>query len=509
MTRPLILAIDQGTTGSTVTINDFSKQSDPQVLARSTVNFEQHFPKTGWVEHDLDQIWASVREATENCFEALNGKYSPKDLAGIGVSNQRETLCVFDRKTSRPTRRAIVWQCKRSLDICLSLKKQGANETIHKKTGLFADPYFTGTKLTWVMENDSASAEALKSGSSVVGTIDTYLMHRLSGGEAHVTEASNASRTLLCDLKTGNWDDELIKLLKVPSQSILPEIKSSAGLFGKTKGLDFLPDGIPISGCLGDQQAALAGQTCFDAGEAKCTYGTGSFLLLNIGNQVKFSKANLLTTIAWKLDGKLTYAFEGAVFVSGAAVQFVRDQLTWVKSSAESQVLAESAKASPEIYFVPCLAGLGAPFWDPKARGAFLGLTRGTTKAQLVRATLEGMAFEVNELIQCMQKDLGTPMKSLRVDGGASANNLLMSLQSNFSSVSVDRPKNIETTAFGAALFAALGVGIFKNLDEAKGSRKVDREFHADSKDHATIEQQLAGWKRAVRAVQIFAGNEV
>jgi glycerol kinase len=390
------------------------------------------------------------------------------------------------------------------------LKKDGYEEKFKEKTGLVLDPYFSGTKITWLMENDPETARELRSGRAVAGTIDTYLIARLSGSTAFVTDASNASRTLAYDIGTGKWDQELLKILKIPGESSLPEVRDSAGLFGVTKGLNFLPDGVPITGVLGDQQAALAGQTCFGVGEAKCTYGTGAFLLLNLGEKKLKSQHGMLTTVAWSLGGRLSYAFEGSAFVAGAAVQFLRDQLRFLSNAAESEKCAEASLAAPEVYFVPALVGLGAPYWDPRAQGAFFGLTRGTTQGQLIRASLEGMAFQVKDLLDSMRKDCGERVKILRVDGGAAANNLLMQSQADFAGVAVDRPVNLETTAFGAALFAALGAGIFTNLNELRHARKTEKIFTPDANPESKkrIEAQLRGWERAVKAVQVFAGTK-
>ena len=428
-------------------------------------------------------------------------------MVRIGITNQRETLCVFDRKTSRPLRRAIVWQCKRSTDICEQMQKDGLQDMFKQKTGLVLDPYFSGTKLTWLLDHEDATAKALRDGSACVGTIDTYLIHRLSAGESFVTEASNASRTLAYNIVTGAWDEELCRALRFPSMDILPEVRDSAGDLGRTRGVSFLPDGVPISGALGDQQAALAGQTCFALGEAKCTYGTGAFLLANIGESVKYSDHGLLTTVGWQLGGKRTYAFEGAAFIAGAAVQFLRDQWQLVSSAPETEKLAQNESAAPEVYFVPALSGLGAPHWDPRAQGAILGLTRGTTKGQLVRACLEGIAFEVADLIAAMGGDGGSKLSVIRVDGGAAANNVLMQSQADFTGLPVDRPNNLETTAFGAALFSGLGVGLYAGLNELKQARSTEQVFEPTANSASRVAEQLAGWQRSISAVRTFAGT--
>ncbi len=512
MSNQFIMAIDQGTTGSTVLVLDVSKPQGSEVVGRHTVDFPQHFPKTGWVEHDLEEVWRSVSSAAEGALAQAKTRrptFDAKQVIALGITNQRETLCVFERKTGKPLARAIVWQCKRSASICERLRAEGLSPKVADKTGLVLDPYFSGTKISWIMENQPEVATKVRSGAAVFGTIDSYLVARLTAGLSFVTEASNASRTLCFNIATGSWDLELLEVMKVPNAEALPEVKDSAGLFGKTKGLSFLPDGIPISGVLGDQQAALAGQTCFNSGEAKCTYGTGAFLLMNLGDKKLASKAGMLTTIAWSLGGKRTYAFEGSAFIAGAAVQFLRDQMQVLTQAAESEVLAEGQLGAPEVYFVPALSGLGAPYWDPKAQGAFFGLTRGTSKGQMVRAALEGIAFQVADLTTAMQKDLVTPLSVLRVDGGAAANDLLMQAQANFAGIPVDRPANLETTAFGAGLFAGLGVGLYSGLNDLRSVRRTERLFEPASNpdDKAVLDAQLAGWQRAVRAVRVFAGT--
>ncbi|MCX6126276.1 MAG: glycerol kinase GlpK [Proteobacteria bacterium] len=493
MVGSIILAIDEGTTGATVLLVDMHKPLEPVVVGRCTTDFTQHFPNSGWVEHDLNEIWSAVEHSVIGAFASTKGKWS---------------VNVFDRATSSPVCRAIVWQCRRSSEICAEHRAAGLARDVMRRTGLVLDPYFTGTKISWLMSHNSEAASALKNGTAICGTIDTYLLHRLTGGESFATESSNASRTLLYNLK-GHWDPEMLALMKVPSVSSLPEVLPSAGLFGKTKGLGFLPDGIPISGIVGDQQAALAGQVCFTPGEAKCTFGTGAFLLLNTGDKPVFSNSGLLTTVAWNLGGKLTYALEGSSFIAGAAVQFLRDQFGFMEKSSDAERMAESASASPGLYFVPALSGLGAPYWDAEARGAFLGMHRGTSKEELVRAALEGIVFQVTDLAEAMAKDQGGPLKVLRADGGAAANNMLMQFQADLVSVPVDRPKDIETTAVGAALFAALGIGIYKDLGELAASRSSDRVFVPQTRveDRDLVERQRRGWKKAVAAVQLFGAG--
>lgn len=512
MSANYIMAIDQGTTGSTVLLVDVTNPSLPTVAGRNTVDFTQHFPKTGWVEHDLEEIWSSVVSAAKQAIEqtaAVRPGFNVNQISCLGITNQRETLCVFERGTGKPLARAIVWQCKRSTDITNKLRASGGEPEVREKTGLVLDPYFSGSKLQWIIENNQEVAAKLKDGSACAGTIDTYLIARLTGGKSFVTEASNASRTLLYNIEKGAWDEDLLSLFKVPNLSVLPQVRDSAGEFGRTSGLGFIPDGIPITGALGDQQAALAGQTCFQIGEAKCTYGTGAFLLMNLGHEKILSNSGMLTTVAWRINGKISYAFEGSAFIAGAAVQFLRDQLLMVTKASETEQLAAAVHAAPEIYFVPALSGLGAPYWDPSAQGAFFGLTRGTSRAQMIRACLEGIAFEVTDLTNAMAKDLGRPLSVLRVDGGAAANNVLMQAQANSSGVGVDRPVNLETTAFGAALFAGFGAGIYTDFTQMRNARKTERLFSPDSgPEHtARIKAMQAGWDRAIKAVRTFAGS--
>jgi glycerol kinase len=501
--------MDQGTTGSTVLVISVTDPASPVLIGKATVDFPQHFPQEGWVEHDASEIWASMQEACKKSLKVAAGNdpnFDSSRISAIGITNQRETTVAFNRVSGNPLARAIVWQCRRTTATCEARRKRGLEAEIRKKTGLVLDPYFSASKMEWLLDHNKDVAAAAQSGNLAFGTIDTYLLHRLTGGATFATEPSNASRTMLLNINTGKWDESLLKEFKIPSVDCLPQVRDSAGTFGHTKGLGFLPDGIPISGILGDQQAALAGQACFKPGQAKCTYGTGAFLLLNTGNHPKSSTAGMLTTVAWSLEGKLTYALEGSAFIAGAAMQFLRDQLKFIPSAAASEALAQNASAAPSVYFVPALAGLGAPWWDAKARGAFFGLTRGTTTAQLARAALESIAFQVTDLLSAMAKDLGMPIDSLRVDGGASANNLLMQMQADFTGARVDRPRNIETTAFGAAMFAALGCGIYHDISQLEKARASDRVFEPHKT--AANDKQIEGWHRAVHATQVFAGTK-
>lgn len=510
MAKDFLLAIDQGTTGSTVLVINAKNPKDLKIVGRATVDFQQHYPKPGWVEHDLDEIWFSVRKACQQAVaqaESQDADFSAQKIVSIGITNQRETLCTFERKTGKAIAPAIVWQCRRSTELCAGWREAGLEKNIQAKTGLVLDPYFSGSKMAWLMRENPTVAKSIREGKAVWGTIDAFLLFRLTAGAVFATEPSNASRTLLFDIHKGQYADDLLKLFDIPSTTNLPEVRDSAQVFGTTKGLDFLPDGIPIAGILGDQQAALAGQACFQPGEAKCTYGTGAFLLVNAGSHGVISKAGMLTTVAWSLEGQRTYALEGSSFIAGAAVQFLRDQLGIIPSAQVTQAMARDVIASPEIYFVPALAGLGAPYWNPKARGAFLGLTRGTSNAQIVRATLEGISFQVADLIRAMAKDLAKPIEILRVDGGASANDLLMEMQADFAETVVDRPKNLETTALGAALFAGLGVGLYQSIADLKTARHSEKTFKPEHNETAKAMRlkKLRGWSRAVHAVEVFS----
>jgi glycerol kinase len=509
MAKHLILSIDQGTTGSTALFIDVSNPRQPRVLSKATVDYPQHFPAAGWVEHDLDEIWVSVCRSIEQALDAIGGKTVTADIKAIGISNQRETICVFDRKTSKPVSKAVVWQCRRSSDICANMKAEGLEPMIREKTGLVLDPYFSASKIYWLLTNNNQVRRLISDGSAVLGTIDCWLLHKLTNGKAHATESGNASRTMLFDIKNNTWDPELLKLFGNIPITALPEVKSSAGEFGVTKNVGPLPDGIPITAILGDQQAALAGQACFEIGEAKCTFGTGAFLLLNTGSNPVTAGKGILSTIAWNLEGKLSYALEGSSFIAGAAIQFIRDQFGFLTTAKESEELAQKGSAAPHLYFVPALAGLSAPWWNPKARGAFLGLHRGTTKNDLIRATLEGIALQVSDLTTAMESLIDSKLKILRVDGGASANNFLMQLQSDLLGTSVDRPYDIESTAIGAGLFAGLGVGIYESISELSAARNSDTIFHPSTlqSDKDRIHAIKAGWIRAVKAVQVFSGD--
>ncbi|MFN7729062.1 MAG: glycerol kinase GlpK [Bdellovibrio sp.] len=492
MPASYIMAIDQGTTGTTVSLMDLSGS----LVASADQDFKQIFPRPGWVEHNPDDIWGTVEQLIPQVL--MKAQVQERQIAAIGITNQRETVVVWDAKSKKPVMNAIVWQCRRTQEICAKLKKAGYEKIFKKKTGLVLDPYFSGTKIRWILQNVPACKEILQRGDLRAGTIDSFLIWRLSKGDAHVTDVSNASRTLMMDLTSTDWDPQLLKILGVPRE-MLPTITDSSGILARTKGLGVLPDGIPIAGVAGDQQAALFGQTCWQAGESKCTYGTGSFLLMNTGSKIVSSKSGLLTTVGWRLPRQKTqYALEGGAFVCGAAVQWLRDGLGMIKSSSEIEALANSAKTTDGVEFVPALTGLGAPYWRPEARGTITGLTRGTTRAQIARATLEAMALQNCEILIAMQRDLGKKMKSLRVDGGASANNLLMQLQADYMGADVVRPQSVETTSMGAAYLAGLGVGYWKSLDEIKKVWKMDRTF-ASKMTLKDRKERLIKWQAAVK----------
>jgi glycerol kinase len=488
-----LLAIDQGTTGTTVLV------LDERLAVRAKVNQEypQIYPKPGWVEHDPEAIWASTTATIEAALDRAG--VSGSDIAAIGITNQRETTVLWERASGRPVHNAIVWQCRRTAGRCRELAEQGHGETIQRKTGLVLDAYFSGTKAAWILDAVDGARARAEAGELAFGTIDTFLVWRLTGGAVHATEVSNASRTLLMDLRSGRWDDELCALIGVPA-AVLPEIRPSAGSFGVTKGVPGLPDGVPITGMLGDQQAALFGQSCFEVGEAKCTFGTGAFLLMNIGADPLPSRHQLLTTAAWQIGDELTYAFEGSAFIAGAAVQWLRDGLGFFGTSAEVEALAAQVPDTGGVVFVPALTGLGAPHWNPDARGVLWGMTRGTTRAHVARAVLEGIAFQNCDILEAMQNDLAEPLTRLKVDGGASANDLLMQFQADVLGVPLIRPAVIETTALGAAMIAGIGAGVFADAPSVAGVWRADRSF-APSIDGAAREVHLARWREGLARV--------
>ena len=491
--RDLMLAIDQGTTGSRTFIID----RNLKVLGQAYAEFPQHFPKPGWVEHDPEEIWASVETTMGQALKKAG--VGGDRIAGIGITNQRETVVAWDRATGKPYYNAIVWQCRRTADMCRALRERDLEETFQAVTGLLLDPYFSGTKIAWLLENVPAFAKAAEKGQAAIGTIDTFLTWRLTGGAAHVTDVSNASRTLLMSLADLTWDSELLDILEIP-ESVLPSIHASSEVYGATKGLSVLPDGIPVAGMAGDQQAALFGQACFAPGMAKCTYGTGSFMLWNTGPQIVPSRNRLLTTVAWKIGDEVNYALEGSCFISGAAVQWLRDGLGVIKKSSDIEALAASVADANGVVFVPALVGLGAPHWNAEAKGVIWGLTRGATAAHLARATLEAIALQNSDVFKAMESDAGAKLELLRVDGGACANNLLMQFQADVLGCEISRPKMIETTVLGATFLAGLAVGLWKNKDEVTQRWKEDRRF----KPQMPAEQVAAHlelWNKALERV--------
>jgi glycerol kinase len=486
----VILSIDQGTTGTTIGLFDVRCR----LLAEVKVEFRQIFPKPGWVEHNLEDIWGSVLQGIRKA--CTRAKIQKKDIVAIGITNQRETTGVWERSTGRPVHNAIVWQCRRTASLCEELKKAGHEPLFRERTGLVLDPYFSGTKLHWHLDNLPNLRARSKRGDICFGTVDSFLVYRLTGNSVHVTDVSNASRTLLMNLDTLAYDEELLKILNVP-KSMLPEIRSSSEIYGKTKNVPGLPDGIPISGMAGDQQAALFGQACFEPGQTKCTYGTGAFVLMNTGSKRVKSSHGLLTSVGWKIGSDTVYVLEGSVFIAGAAVQWLRDGLKIISRSSDIARLALSVKSSDGVVFVPALVGLGAPHWNPNARGVIAGITRGTTAAHLARATLEGIAFQVREVTEAMRKDSNRPIGLLRVDGGASQNNLLLQFQSDILGVEIHRPKITATTALGAAMLAGLSVGFWKNLEEIRHRWSIERVF-SPRMPKAAVNAHLARWSEAV-----------
>lgn len=491
--KDLILAIDQGTTSTTALLLN----RDLEVVGKKSSELNLFYPEPGWVEQDPGEIWSSV---TETIQELLRETGTPADrIAAIGITNQRETTILWDRNVGEPVARAIVWQDRRTVPLCQALKKKGLEKKFRKKTGLLLDPYFSGTKIRWLLDNLEGMRTRAEKGQLAFGTVDSYLVYRLTGGKVHVTDATNASRTLLMNLETLSWDPDLLKTLSIP-ESILPKIVSCSEIYGQTKRVDGLPDGIPISGMAGDQQAALFGQACFNMGEVKCTYGTGSFLVMNTGGKIVHSKNGMLTTVAWHLKDHLVYALEGSAFIAGAAVQWLRDGLRIIKESSEVEELAASVPDSGGVAFVPALVGLGAPYWKPEAKGLFSGLTRGTKPGHLARATLEGIAFLQHDILRAMSADLGKRLKLLKVDGGASANNLLMQFQADLLGVDIIRPRMVETTALGAAFLAGLGVGFWKDLEDLEIGWKEDRRFRPQM-DKKEVSRHLARWEEALEKV--------
>ncbi len=491
-----ILAMDQGTTSSRCIIYD---KKGNQISAAQK-EFRQIYPKEGWVEHDAEEIWSSQMTVAHEAM--LKAGLTYENIEAIGITNQRETTVVWDKHTGQPVYNAIVWQCRRTAQYCDTLIESGLSDKFKEKTGLLIDAYFSGTKLKWILENVAGARQKAEEGNLLFGTIETWLIWKMTGGAVHITDYSNAARTMMFNIHTLKWDEEILEILNVPKQ-MLPEPRTSSQVYGQT--LDTIFGGpVKIAGAAGDQQAALFGQTCFEEGEAKSTYGTGCFLLMNTGQKPIFSKSGMLTTIAWGLDGKVTYALEGSVFVCGAAIQWLRDELEILEKASESEKMALSVKDAAGVFVVPAFVGLGAPYWDPYARGSIFGLTRGANKHHLVRATLESLAYQCYDLLFAMEQDMGHEMRELRVDGGASANNFLMQFQADMLGKQVIRPKCIETTSLGAAYLAGLAVGYWKSTQDVLENWQSDRKF-VPSMEEKTQEELLQGWHEAVKRSQNWA----
>ena len=487
--KKYIMALDQGTTSSRCIL--FDKQGNIVSLVQR--EFPQIFPKEGWVEHDPMAIWSTQIAACTEALLKIGGAWS--EVSGIGITNQRETVIVWDKKTGVPVYNAIVWQCRRTANICEDLKNNGYGDLIKSKTGLLLDPYFSASKVAWILDNVEGVRERADRGELVFGTIDTWLIWNLTGGKIHATDYSNASRTMLFNINTLEWDEELLNIFNIPS-SMLPSVLPSSHIFGYTDQR-ILGAELPIGGVCGDQQAALFGQCRFEEGESKNTYGTGAFLLMNTGNKPIITDSGLITTIAWGLDGKVTYALEGSVFVCGAAIQWLRDGLKVIESAQDSEYYAKKVPDSGGVLVVPAFAGLGAPWWDPYARGIIIGITRATTKYHIIRATLESMAYQTADVINLMEESVGIKLKELAVDGGASANDLLLSFQSDVLGVPVERPSCIESTALGAAYLAGLSTGFYSSLEEVRANRQTEKVFEP-TEDEESRANKLKRWRRAV-----------
>lgn len=489
-----IMALDLGTTSCRCIIFD----KNGRICSAAQKEFTQYFPQPGWVEHDAEEIWATQ---TGLMYEAMSKiDITINEIAGIGITNQRETTVLWDKETGRPVHKAIVWQCRRTAGYCDELKKLGMAEFFRSKTGLVLDAYFSATKLRWLLDNAAGARERAEKGKLLFGTVDSWIIWKLTGGKVHVTDYSNASRTMLFNIHTLKWDEEILRVLKIPQQ-ILPEVKPSSHVYGYTDSKLFGRE-VPIAGAGGDQQCALFGQTCFERGEVKNTYGTGGFMLMNTGTAPVNSHNGLVTTIAWGVDDKVEYALEGSIFVAGAAVQWLRDELGLIRDAAESEVLAKSVPDANGCYVVPAFVGLGAPYWDQYARGAIVGLTRGVNRNHIVRATLESIAYQVNDVLMAMQEDSGMPITSLRVDGGACDNDFLMQFQADILNTSVVRPYCIETTAMGAAYLAGLAVGYWRSKEEILANHVIAAEFKPQM-GQTKRESLLQGWHNAVKAASV------
>jgi glycerol kinase len=491
-----ILSLDQGTTSSRAIL--FNKEG--KIVHVAQQEFQQYFPKPGWVEHNANEIWGSILAVMASCLAGANVK--PEQVAGIGITNQRETAVVWDKETGQPVYHAIVWQSRQTAEICEELKAKGYDQLFRDKTGLLIDAYFSGTKVKWILDNVEGAREKAERGELLFGTIDTWLIWKLSGGKAHVTDYSNASRTLMYNIHDLKWDEELLEILTVPA-SMLPEVRPSSEVYSETVDYHFFGCNVPIAGVAGDQQAALFGQACYEKGMAKNTYGTGCFMLMNTGEKAVKSEHGLLTTIAWGINGKVEYALEGSIFVAGSAIQWLRDGLQMFRSAEESEKFATSVSSTDGVYVVPAFVGLGTPYWDSDVRGSVFGLTRGTTKEHFVRATLESLAYQTKDVLTSMEADSGISLKALRVDGGAVANNFLMQFQSDVLDVPVERPEIKETTALGAAYLAGLAVGYWESQEEIANQWNMDKAFTPDMVEEDR-DNLYTGWKKAVNAARAF-----
>ena len=485
-----IMALDAGTTSNRCIL--FNEQGDMCSVAQK--EFTQYFPKPGWVEHDADEIWSTQYEVAGQAMANINA--TAADIAAIGITNQRETVVVWDKKTGSPIHNAIVWQCRRTSEYADSLKEKGLTDKFREKTGLVIDAYFSATKIKWILDNVEGARERAEAGELLFGTVETWLIWKLTKGGVHVTDYSNASRTMLFNINTLEWDDEILQELQIP-KTMLPEVKPSSCIYGEADP-GFFGGPIPIGGAAGDQQAALFGQTCFKPGEAKNTYGTGCFLLMNTGEKPVFSRNGLVTTIAWGLDGKVTYALEGSIFVAGAAIQWLRDEMRLIDSAQDSEYMAKKVTDTNGCYVVPAFTGLGAPHWDQYARGTIVGITRGVNKYHIIRATLDSLAYQVNDVLAAMEADSAIKLSALKVDGGASANNFLMQQQANISGAPVNRPKCVETTAMGAAYLAGLAVGYWADKEDVVKNWAIDREFVPEIPEEER-QAMVKGWSRAVK----------
>jgi len=491
-----ILALDQGTTSSRAIL--FNRQGE--IVHSAQREFTQIFPQPGWVEHNASEIWGSVLAVIATCLSEADVK--PEQVSGIGITNQRETTVVWEKETGRPVYNAIVWQSRQTSDICNELKEKGYNDLFRQKTGLLIDAYFSGTKVKWILDHVEGAREKAERGELLFGTIDTWLIWKLSGGRAHVTDYSNASRTLMYNIHELKWDEELLDILTIP-HSMLPEVRPSSEVYAHTIGYHFFGQEVPIAGAAGDQQAALFGQACFEAGMAKNTYGTGCFMLMNTGEKAMASEYGLLTTIAWGLDGKVEYALEGSIFIAGSAIQWLRDGLRMFRDAKDSEDYATKVDSTDGVYVVPAFVGLGTPYWDSDVRGAVFGLTRGTSKEHFIRATLESLAYQTKDVLAAMEADSGISLKALRVDGGAVKNNFLMEFQSDILGVPVERPVINETTALGAAYLAGLAVGYWQDRAEIATQWQVDRKYEPTMAEEQRT-KLYEGWKKAIRATMAF-----